>query len=257
MDKPQALPSGHFLRYIPDGKSANAGAFKAHAARTQRPAPIFYEAQSLEATQLDPGSKRSRAPTALFADLQDQHTATIEVRSAAAASSPKRVRSLKSSDVSKKRGGGGGHASLVPKEDERPVNPNCTNTNPCKCYCRSGRARAVVRVDSEGNVIKEYCGASVAAAKLEVGPSGITECCSGVRPSTKGMFFRYKEDGEGHKHGAHVVLHVDGTTGEVLQEFATANDAMRALGVRNSAIGMVIKQIDLTYKQVDSILDCQ
>jgi hypothetical protein len=62
------------------------------------------------------------------------------------------------------------------------------------------------------------------------------------------MFFRYKEDGEGHKHGAHVVLHVDGTTGEVLQEFATANDAMRALGVRNSAIGMVIKQIDLTYK---------
>jgi hypothetical protein len=56
------------------------------------------------------------------------------------------------------------------------------------------------------------------------------------------MFFRYKEDGEGHKHGAHVVLHVDGTTGEVLQEFATARDAGRALKVSNSTIGMVSEQ---------------
>jgi hypothetical protein len=122
------------------------------------------------------------------------------------------------------------------------VNPNCSSINPLKCYCRSGRARAVVRVDAEGNVIKEYCGASGASALLRLAACSVSHCCAGHTPSVQGMFFRYKEDGEGHKHGAHVVLHVDGTTGEVLQEFATARDAGRVLRVSNSTIGMVSEQ---------------
>ena len=54
------------------------------------------------------------------------------------------------------------------------------------------------------------------------------------------MFFRYKEDGEGLKFGARAILHVNGNTGEVLQEFESARDAMRATGINNSLIGAVI-----------------
>ena len=239
MDKPRALESGNFLRYIPGGKCTNVGAFKVHGER--KPLPKTHEASSFELS-----AKRSRTPTAFIADEHAKRPASSKRRVAADDDSSHNDASLglglnhpsqKQGKATKKRGRGG--ASKGASEEERPVNPNCTSKNPRKCYCRTGRARAVVRVDIEGNVIKEYCGAAGAAARLGVANCSVSHCCAGHVASVQGMFFRYKEDGEGHKHGAHAILQVDGETGEVLQEFPTAKDAGRSLNVSNSLIGKV------------------
>ena len=77
VDKTQALKSGCYLRYIPGGKCKNAGVFKVHGERAQRP-PVprtFHEACSLDPSPLEPGAKRSRAPTTLFSVLQHMATA--------------------------------------------------------------------------------------------------------------------------------------------------------------------------------------
>jgi hypothetical protein len=248
VDKTQALKSGCYLRYIPGGKCKNAGVFKVHGERAQRP-PVprtFHEACSLDPSPLEPGAKRSRAPTTLFSVLQ--HMATARSTRAAESSGSeddsesdenagnlvKRSRTAISNDAMNRS-----RPARQQMGEERPVNPYCTNRNPRKCYCRSGRARAVVHVDLEGNAIKEYCSATSAAAKLGLSNCSISATCSGGITSTHGNFFRYKVDGDGHKMCARVVLHVDGNTGEVLQEFESARDAMRATGVNNSEISRV------------------
>jgi hypothetical protein len=40
--------------------------------------------------------------------------------------------------------------------DERPTNPFCTSGK-ANCYCQSGRARALYRVDGSGTILEEYC----------------------------------------------------------------------------------------------------
>jgi hypothetical protein len=122
------------------------------------------------------------------------------------------------------------------KADERPLNPFCTSGKK-NCYCRSGRARAVYRVDAEGNVLEEYCSQSNAAAKLGLAGCSVNHVLNGHAPSARGHLFRYKQEGEMFMRRPKPVLLIDEATGEVLREFESAKAASNYTGVGNSTIG--------------------
>jgi len=73
---------------------------------------------------------------------------------------------------------------------------NCMNYNPSASSCAmygtdNYQARAIVQIDKNGKVIKEYSYIKEAA---EYEPSAITACCKGKLKSHKGYFWMYRED---------------------------------------------------------------
>jgi hypothetical protein len=114
----------------------------------------------------------------------------------------------------------------------------CTSGQP-NCYCKSGRSRAIVRIDADGNVLEAYCSGSDAARKLGFTPSQLSAALRGRSTkgggSVNGHYFRFYDVNEPLGRAVELV----GDDGVVLQSWPSATVAMRDTGVSNSEIGKV------------------
>ena len=119
---------------------------------------------------------------------------------------------------------------------EKKLNPHCTSGR-YNCYCHSGRARAVLQIDAEGNTLAEYCSAKEAARALGGSDCSVSHVIGGFATDFKGMLFKYKHEGDIFKRVAKAVLLVDPGTGNTVQEYESCREASRILGVSNSSIG--------------------
>lgn len=112
-------------------------------------------------------------------------------------------------------------ASLLP-----PV-VGCTSGRP-RCYCRTGRTRAIERYDPKTNqTLERYCSASDAARKLDLPACSVTHVTNGHAHSARGHFFRYVEDLPFLNGGAREVVRVK----VVLDDSGPAQSRRRRLDV--------------------------
>lgn len=131
----------------------------------------------------------------------------------------------------------------------------CTSGRP-RCYCRTGRTRAIERYDPKTNqTLERYCSASDAARKLDLPACSVTHVTNGHAHSARGHFFRYVEDLPFLNGGAREVVRVKVVMDdlgpaqprrrrlEVIARYSSCKDAARKLFADgrslNGAIGAV------------------
>jgi len=235
------LPNGSTLVFIPAGRCANAGKFRVHGERKPRHPPTTSSCHG-EVSAPSPlalGAKRNR-PTVSYVEPKESDVGwAAGSSSGCAGASPRKkkaVLQLGAPQLSSLSPRGG--ASWNRATPERPANPFCTSGK-ANCYCRTGRARAVYRVDpTDGTVLAEYCSVANAAMKLRLtGPKIVTSLTQGT--ACGDHTFRYKLEGEEFKRVPKPVLLLHRMTGAVVREYASAKEAALHLGISNSQIGHV------------------
>ncbi|KAJ8613810.1 hypothetical protein CTAYLR_004922 [Chrysophaeum taylorii] len=118
----------------------------------------------------------------------------------------------------------------------------CTSGRP-RCYCRSGRTRAIERYDPvTGETLEVYCSASDASRKLGLAACSVTHVTNGHAHSAKGHVFRYVEDLPFLTGGARPVARVNVVDDEVrvLREYSSARNAARKIfGEKSTMNGLI------------------
>lgn len=121
----------------------------------------------------------------------------------------------------------------------------------------SNRARPVRQYDRNGNFIREYPSAAVAARTLGMHVSGIYSCCSRFRGfrTAGGFVWRYSDDSDDVMIGMTAVRHKTAKRvrkltedGELVAEYSSVREAAKSAGVYASAMCRVLKSPGVVWR---------